>query len=285
MGVVLAVVRQEWFGYYVIAVAVVIGFFIGTPIVLAYKLSRWIWQAVFSKILKAVIFLGSMTIVTPVVFVTAGIPRLGAWFSEQKDRVTSIVTRLIELPKLGEELQDIRGMMIRVLVKVDDPKPEHSEPEPYQEELREIRKKGESRLNTGETVLSLSLGALMLVSQIWQLGIFQISFYGTAAEFVIQAGLFVIAVSIGYRVAVMDFLSFSGGEEFQSLKEMDVAVSYQKGVCSVAFIQHLMSMVFVVAVLSKLKKDLAEDLLRIHYAGTSYRETMKEGWRRLNETQ
>lgn len=260
-----------------------IGVFVGTPIVLTYKLSRWLWQSVFSKILKAVMFVVSMILVTPIVFVTAGIPRLGAWVSELKARATSIVTRLLQLPKLGEELQDIRGMMIRVLVEVDDPEPEHSEPEPYREELREIREKGEVRLNTGETVLSLSLGALMLVSQIQQLGIFQINFYGAAAEFVIQVGLFIIAVSIGYRVTVMDFLSFSGEEEFQSLKEMDVAVSYQRGVCSVAFIQHLMSMVVLVAILTKLKKDLAEDLLRIHYSGTSYRDTMKEGWRRLNE--
>ena len=267
------------------AIGAVIGLLLAAPIYLAYRLLRWLWKTVVSKLLRSVVFVVSIIFVTPVVLVTAGIPWLGKWFLELKDRTTSFVLGVVELPKLGEELQDVRGMMIRVLVEVDDPEPKHNEPETYREELREIRKNGESKLNTGETVLSLSLGALMLVSQFWQLGIFQVSFYGAAAEFVIQAGLFVIAVSIGYRVAVMDLLSFSGKEELQCLKEFDVAVSYQRGVCSVVFIQHLMSMVVLVAVLTKLKKDLAEDLLRIHYSGTSYRETMREGWRRLNETE
>lgn len=207
------------------------------------------------------------------------------WFLKLKGWVIALVTALVELPKLGKELRDVRAMMIRVLVEVDDPEPDLSEPEPYQKKLRRIRKSGENRLNTGETMLSLSLGALMLISQIWEMGIFQVNFFGVVAEFVIQVGLLVIAVSIGYRLIVMDFLSFSGDEDFHSLKEMDVAVSYQKGVCSVAFVQHLMSMIVLVAVLSRLKKDLAEDLLRIHYSGLSFYKTMREGWRRLNETQ
>lgn len=267
------------------AIGAVIGFSIIGPIFLVYIFLRWLWKAVVSKVLKAVIFILWILLITPIVLVTAGIPWIGNGFLKLKGWVIALVTALVELPKLGKELRDVRAMMIRVLVEVDDPEPDLSEPEPYQKKLRRIRKSGENRLNTGETMLSLSLGALMLISQIWEMGIFQVNFFGVVAEFVIQVGLLVIAVSIGYRLIVMDFLSFSGDEDFHSLKEMDVAVSYQKGVCSVAFVQHLMSMIVLVAVLSRLKKDLAEDLLRIHYSGLSFYKTMREGWRRLNETQ
>lgn len=281
----LRVVRIEWFDYYLMAIGVTIGLFVIGPVYLAYKLLQWIWKVVVSKILKTIVFVLSILVITPIVFVTAGIPWIGKSFLKLKGWVITIVTALIELPKLGKELRDVRGMMIRVHVEVDDPEPELSDPEPYQKKLRRIRKNGENKLNTGETVLSLSLGALMLISQIWEVGIFQISLFGVVAEFVIQVGLLVIAVSIGYRVAVMDLLSFSGDEDFHSLKEMDVAVSYQRGVCSIAFVQHLMSMMVLVAVLSKWKKDLAEDLLMIHYSGRSFYKTMKEGWKRLNEEQ
>ena len=267
------------------AIGAAIGLFVIGPIYLAYKFLQWLWNAAVSKVLKAVIFILSILLITPIVFVTAGIPWIGNGILKLKDSVIALVTALVELPNLGKELRDVRAMMIRILVEVDDPEPELSEPEPYRKKLRNIRKNGENRLNTGETVLSLSLGALMLMSQVWEIGIFQVNFFGVVAEFVIQLGLLVIAVSIGYRVAVMDFLSFSGDEDFHSLKEMDVAVSYQRGVCSVAFVQHLMSMIVLVVVLSRLKKDLAEDLLRIRYSGLSFYKTMREGWRRLNEVQ
>lgn len=283
VGVVLVVIRSEWFDYYLMAIGAAIGLFVIGPIYLAYKSLQWLWNAAVSKVLKAIIFILSIFLITPIVFVTAGIPWIGNSILKLKDSVIALVTALVELPNLGKELRDVRAMMIRILVEVDDPEPELSEPEPYRKKLRSIRKNGENRLNTGETMLSLSLGALMLMSQVWEMGIFQVDFFGVVAEFVIQLGLLVIAVSIGYRVAVMDFLSFSGDEDFHSLKEMDVAVSYQRGVCSVAFVQHLMSMIVLVAVLSRLKKDLAEDLLRIRYSGLSFYKTMREGWRRLNE--
>lgn len=285
VGIVLAVVRPEWFNYYLIAIGAAIGLFVIGPIYVAYRFLQWAWKVAVSKALKAMIFILWILLISPIVFVTAGIPWIGNGLLKFKDWVITLVTALVKLPKLGKELRDVRAMMIRVLVEVDDPEPELSEPEPYRKELRSIRKNGENRLNIGETMLTLSLGALMLISQIWEMGIFQVNLFGVVAEFVIQAGLLVIAVSIGYRVAIMDFLSFSGDEDFHSLKEMDVAVSYQKGVCSVAFVQHLMSMIVLVAVLSRLKKDLAEDLLRIRYSGLSFYKTMREGWRRLNEAQ
>ena len=281
----LRVVRAEWFDYYLMAIGFAIGLFVIGPVYVAYKLLQWIWRVVVSKILKTIVFLLWILLITPIVFVTAGIPWIGKGFLKLKDWVIALVAALVELPKLGKELRDVRGMMIRIHVEVDDPEPELSDPEPYEKKLRSIRKNGENKLNTGETMLSLSLGALMLISQIWEIGVFQISLFGVVAEFVIQVGLLVIAVSIGYRVAVMDFLSFSGDEDFHSLKQMDVAVGYQRGVCSIAFFQHLMSMIVLVAVLSKWKKDLTEDLLRLHYSGLSFYKTMKEGWKRLNEAQ
>ena len=174
-------------------------------------------------------------------------------------------------------------MMVEIVAEQDERTPEYESENRYQDELVRAKERGKEILSTGESVLSLFIGGGLLVSQVYGFKLNRSNFYGFTASVAIQIGLFVVAVSILYRVSILDFLSFTGDEELSSIDEFDAALSYQKGITRVRFLQ-LLTFMFVLAMkLSNANRETVRATLALYYDNdTTFLESMTFAWEQLS---
>lgn len=164
------------------------------------------------------------------------------------------------------QVRRMRGIMVRIVAEEDDRDLNFKDPEKYRAELTRVKQDAKKRLETGETLLSMLLGVALLISKLLGVKLLEASISGISLDLLIEGWLLVITVSIIYRSSALEFLAYSSDEEFDSLDTMDAALSYQKGVSLVGFVQGLMFLVVFVAAISKVKYSLIEGALRARYA-------------------
>ncbi|WP_435346052.1 hypothetical protein [Haloarchaeobius sp. HRN-SO-5] len=182
------------------------------------------------------------------------------------------------------EARRLRGILVEIAAESDDREIEFDDPERYRTELSEVKEDAKTRLEDGETALSILLGAVLITAKVAGIQIFEIRLYGIPASLLVETWLLVIAVSIIYRVSIMDFLAYSPNHEFKSVKEMDTALAYQKAVCIVSVVQGLtLVMIFVYSV-SNVRTSIVKSVLRNVYSdGMAARDWLPMAWRMLRE--
>jgi len=292
VGFLLAFLHRDWFNLYLIAVA----FVVAVPFVLAIKLFYILRAVVFLTIglgemflkamVKAGVFLVYSVSLTPITLLSAVPSLVGKATLKTRSRYQGLSGNRIvsSMEGLPEELRFARNLMTDIIVEYDEIDPEYDDMEAYRNQLKTVKEKGEDTLSTGESVLSISLGGLLLVSQVLKLGVFQVEIYGLTAAIVIQLGLIAVALSIFYRVSLLDFLAFDQSEEFESIREADVKLSYQRGMARMASMQQLMLLLVLGLVLSNVNRDVVDEVLRVNYDDeTTIEDTVRRAWDLIRE--
>jgi len=224
----------------------------------------------FVVISALVIFLGVIYLISFVV------PHVGDRAQSLKSFVrNSLVTLYFVLR--SEKMRDI---MVEIVSEEDSRDLDFDKPEQYREKLTSVKEDGKKRLETGETVLSISLGAILLGMSIAGLELLGETIWGYSATFLIQIWLLSITVSIVYRTTALEFLAFSSDDTFDSLEQMDAALGYQKGVSLVGFAQGLTFFVMFTAAISGVKYDTIRAVLRAKYTDKPW---VSLAWKRLKE--
>jgi hypothetical protein len=286
VGVILKLIREDLiYGYFV-----AIGVLIALPFVLGFKLLKgadlifhlllnvlWIILKAFTK---GLLFL---LIITPLAFIML-ISNTVPYIGERVLKFDSWVRDTIDFSGLAEETRSSRRMMVEIVAEEDSRVPEFNEEEEFREAMKQAKERGKRKLSVGESVLSVGIGGILLASQFYGFSLFQTRLFGVTTAFLIQVGLFVITVSILYRVPILSFLAFSGDEEFSSPQEWDAALSYQKAISQVGIMQ-IFSFIFVLArSLSKADSETIQKALNERYEGT-FTSSMKIAWREIRQSQ
>lgn len=285
LGVIFRIVDEGWFTNFLIVIGVVIALPISLLLIISRFLvfiSRIFWSIgkISSRaILKTLVFLIIMTPVFMIFLLTSFVPIVGK-------RVQALNTRVHEhfdTLRGVEKGLPIRGTMVDILTEYDTQPLQFDSVEEYRDELKLVKERGERRLAVGESIISVSLGGALLISQVHGFDLFQSIVYGFRTVFFLQFGLFLIAVSVLYRVSILDILSYSGDEEFDRIEEIDAALSYQKGVCYIGFLQLLAFMLVLAMKFTNADGEVVDAVLRAYYGNQSFYDSMKLGWRRLRE--
>jgi hypothetical protein len=175
-----------------------------------------------------------------------------------------------------------RDMLVELIAAEDSRDLDFDEVEQYREALAEVKESGTRRLERGETVLSLALGALLIGSQAAGVRVFQVSMYGVPLSLLVELWLLVLAASIVYRVSVLEFLAYPEDTEFESIEEFDAALGYQKGVSLQGSFQVLFVLMMFIWVVSNVRDELVRTVLREKYSRElGLIEMLPFAWREL----
>lgn len=226
------------------------------------------------ELLKTILIAGLLIILTLVYLTTYVVPYVGGRVSGWKRSLRNGMLASY----FAIQVRKMRGIMIRIVAEEDDRDPDFENPEKYRAELGRIKQDAKNKLETGETILSILLGSVLLIAELLGVRLLQASIYRIPVALLIEGWLLVIAVSIIYRSSALEFLAYSSKEEFDSLDKMDAALSYQKGISLVGFIQGLMFLLVFVAAISRVKYNLIEDALRAKYSNEPW---ITFTWRKL----
>lgn len=268
-AMLLYFLHYGWFRAYLIKLSilfyVLLSSFVGIVIGLLFLI-----PSLLKAILKAMLTGLLMVSLILIYSITSIVPYIGSKASscysqfEQRWNGWSLISR-------GKEM---RRLMVKVVAESDNHDLKYKIEDEYQTELLRIKRDSKSRLETGETVLSLFLGLILLMAQILNIQIFQIQVFYYPASVLIEAYLLAIAVSIIYRVSILEVLAYSPDHEFNSLEEMDVAIAYQKGISLMNFIQGLTVLVLFVFAVTDVKYSTLKMILE-----NKYRKSMGvTGW-------
>jgi hypothetical protein len=286
-GILIRLIKPDWLDRYLTLIAFTIALPISGIILvgyLAYHLIRaiaYIGWAFARPIGKSIAFAVIAVILATITAVSSFVPHVGNAVQSLSERLK----RPFSSSKWAEENRFTRGMMVKIVAQEDDRTPEYEKEEQYEEKLVQVREEGKRRLAVGESALSLCIGGLLLISQVTGFSLFQTRVLGLTAAHGIQAALFLLAISILYRVSLLNFLAYTGDEEFDSIPEMDVALSYQKAVSRVLFIQILGVLLVLAMVTVNTDRELIQSVLRDYYSGNSLLGALRTGydeWKQQN---
>ena len=184
--------------------------------------------------------------------------------------------------RFEDTVDQVRSSFIQIVTEHDDPTPEFDLEEEYRDKLVEVRDESSKRLNRGESVFTLGFSALLLVSTFLDLQLFSIQMYGYSFTIFLELYVLMVTVSILYRTAILDLLSYTGEEEFSSLKEMDTALTYQRAVSLAKIAQSMMVLLVAVTALTPSKFRTALPAIKKRYReNLTFIQTMRFAWREL----
>lgn len=185
---------------------------------------------------------------------------------------------------LSFETRKARSMMVGIMAEHNDRNLLFDSEKQYRAELEDVKQDAKSRLETGETFLSLGLGSAMIAVQFSDTGLLQTQFYSVSVSLLVEILLLALAVSIIYRVSILEFLTYGRDAEFESFEEMDAALSYQRGVSLAGFVQGL-TVIFVFGfAVTNVRDDVIEFVLERKYKDElGIRTWLPLAWNRLRE--
>jgi hypothetical protein len=210
----------------------------------------------------------SLVALVIVYLITFVVPYIGQYTLKIQSRMESNIST-----SLLDRALSLRQIMVRIAAKHNDHDLAFEECDQYREELTRVKQRGKTRLDTGETVLSVVLSAILLGGTVSGVDIFQQTVYQYSISTVIEIWLLIIAVSIIYRSTVLDLIAYSGDAEFESPDEMDAALSYQKGVSLHGYFQVLASGLLLAFMSTRISNNLMEELLEKKYTGEPWVRT------------
>ncbi|WP_460558833.1 hypothetical protein [Halorubrum pallidum] len=257
---ILHILHHGWYKKYLLLVTrlcvyisqIVAGVIYGT-ILVAPKIVVGVMKAIIVSVIAIVLALVYLT--------TYIVP----YFGEKAGGWKESVTNGAAISYFTIQVRQMREIMVNIVAEEEDRALNFEDPDKYRTELKRVKQDAKNRLETGETLLSILLGAVLLSTNFTGVRLLQSSIYEIPVQLLIEGWLLVIAVSIIYRSSALEFLAYSSEEDFDSLDTMDAALSYQKGISLVGFLQGLMFLLVFVAAISRVKFDLIEDALRAKY--------------------
>ncbi len=273
---ILHILHFEWFKKYVSIVSrslfSVLQIFVGVMFGVVLVIPKLVVGS-----LKAVLIAILSVVLAAIYLVTFVVPYVGGKGNVWRESLTNGVVASY----LAVQVRTMRDMMVRIVAEEDERHLSFDEPERYRTELDRVKQDATNRLESGETRLSILLGAILIAAQLAGVKVLQASIYGIPMDVVIEGWLLVIAVSIIYRSSVLEFLAYSPDDDFESLDKMDAALGYQKVVSLVGFVQGLMFLLVLMAAVSKVKYSIIEDALRAMYTDEPW---VSFTWERLTNS-
>jgi flagellar biosynthesis protein FliQ len=212
-------------------------------------------------VLKSLTFV-FLSIITGILYlITFVVPFIGEYIIDFRKAVKSRppTSNIISKTRV------IRGMMVEIAAEHGEGDLDFEEPERYREELSTVKQKAKLRLGAGETVISLTLGAILTIGSITNFNPFNIRFSGYSVSILVQILVLMLTVSIIYRMTILELLSYSNDAEFSSLPEMDAALAYQKGVALIDRVQALTTLAVYLMIATKVKKETLRTVLTAKY--------------------
>jgi len=282
----LSVYNKDWLSkcaVYLLIVCALPLVIVGAVLKMLYHLFRAggvILWAFVKALSKTAVFLLTVAPVTLIIGSSSFIPHFG----RQIQRINQRAEDSISFSRLRDEAQFTRELLVEIITEVDEPEPEYDSKDEYRARFVEVKEQGKTWMAAGESVLSLFIGGILLISQVYGFSIFQANLYGVTVGLATQVALFIIAVSIMYRVSIMELLAYTGDEEFSSCAEMDVALTYQRAISRAGFMQYLMFLLVLAVRLSNADRQVIRDVLDAKYSGDSIWESMQLGWERLTDS-
>lgn len=277
IGFILYLLHYGWFRKYTTILLNLTYVSISTPAGIIAGILRSLPKIV-TALLKAIIALLMFFLLTGIYLITIVVPLVGG----RTNKLYKLFGNRLEESSLVVRAGEMRGMMIEIVAEHNDRELNFNSEKEYQEELDNIKKKSKNRLETGETILSLSLGFVLLVAQLLQVELFQFHIFGFPTPILIEMYLLLIAISIIYRVSILDFLAYSSEAQFETLEEADVALAYQKAVSLVSFIQGLIVFLYFAYAISRVRYTTLKWILkRKHGENLGIRSWLPMAWRRL----
>lgn len=281
VGTIIGITKPEYLSTYTVAV----GTLIALPIVLIIKLIKlvvWVVVFVWTLFLRlGLLFSKSLvkSLTTVAIGIVHGLITLITTPIKYIGAISYAAVKYLKRLNINSgtlsSIISARGMMIDIIVEIDDVEPELERKEEYRNRLTEVKESGKERLSFGEYTLSLTIGIILIFTQALSIQPFRTKIWGISPGLAIEVGLVLIAVSITYRVMIIEFLCFSGNEQFDSLNEMDVALSYQKGIANVGIVQYLSFMMYLGIYISEADIDLIKSILKRYYRDDNYIEAMR----------
>lgn len=256
---ILHIVNYHWFKI-IVKRGVTVLFFLGGLIGgVLYGLVLALPTIVEKSLKGGVVGLVLFVLLT-IYLITAVVPFIGRYTLKTRSQLEEYVST-----SFVERALDLREIMIDIVAEHYDRELVFEEREQYREELHTVKQQGKARLDTGETVLSVVLGAVLIGSTVSGIDLFQWSFYQYSFATVVEIWLLMIAVSIIYRSSVLELIAYSADAEFESIEEFDAALSYQKGVSLHGFFQGLTAALFIAYAAASVRYEIIRDLLEAKY--------------------
>lgn len=282
-GALLSIIHEYMFEKYLLLIALIIAL----PLVLVVKgiaiilrIIRLLWNLsliTLRAVLKSLIYGIIATVATVVLVITYFIPHLGDAISKLRKRIV----RYVDLSKLSDECHYTRNMMVEIVEEQENRSLTYKTEAQYRDELIRIKERGKQRLDRGELVLSLFIGSVSLLSQVYGFGLLQQTYWNVSVSAMIQFGLLMIVLAIVYRVLVVDLLAYNGDEEFASIEEMDVALSYQEAISYVGFVKLCTFLVVLGLRISNADRETFKLVLTLYSADHSLFGSLRIAWNHL----
>ncbi|TKX61130.1 hypothetical protein EXE48_08775 [Halorubrum sp. ASP1] len=281
IGVLIGTVKPDYLSSFIVA----IGLLIALPIVLlikSVKLAVWLvaffWTLFLNigyligkSLLKFLvvtvvgIIQGSITVVTTPIKYIGRAAETGVQHIKNLEFNLGLLSNIISA----------REMMVDIIVDVDDVEAKLEKEDEYRDEFVRVKESGKNKLSFGEYTLSLSIGILLIITQALSIQPLGTTIRGIPLSLGIEIGLVLIAVSITYRIIIIEYLCYSGDEKFGSLEKMDVALSYQKGIANVGVVQFLSFLVYFGMYISDVDTDVLKPILKRYYRDENYIDAMR----------
>ncbi|TKX48005.1 hypothetical protein EXE49_16865 [Halorubrum sp. ASP121] len=234
IGILIGTIKPDYLSSFTVA----IGLLIALPIVLvikSVKLVIWLVGSLWTLLLNLGYLIGK-SLIKYLVVIVVGVVQGSItvvttpikYIGQGAETVVQLVKKLEFNPGKFSNIISAREMMIDIIVDVDDIETKLEKEGEYRDEFIRVKESGENKLSFGEYTLSLSIGILLIITQALSIQPFGTTIRGIPFSLGIGVGLVLIAVSITYRIMIIEHLCYSGDEKFDSLEKMDVALSYQK---------------------------------------------------------
>lgn len=195
--------------YFVLAVSVLLAWMLikRIPRVLAFI----IWA-----IALPLLFLATL----PASIVGTSVKKSKPWFRDKSRAINP-----------NDELHLLRETFVEILAKQED-RDDHllDTEEEYRERIGTIPDITKARLETGEMIISIIVAGGVLLAQFQGVSFIHFSFGTVSVMMLIQLYLLLLAVSILYRVTLLDIASYDGTENLDGREQWNAAYRFQSAI-------------------------------------------------------
>lgn len=259
-GIFLYFVNYRWFQQYTDLILVITALLLAAVFAIFNLLPNMIIGLV-----KGIAILFVLFIEVVIYLITSVVPYVG----KKASPLHHYIDGKLHSAGLVDRIKIMREIVVDVIAEADERTLQFETEGEYREELQRVKQEAKTKLDRGESALSLSLGFVLILSQLSDIQLLHSSIKGISGSNLIELYLLLIATSIIYRVSILEYLTYTSEAQFNSIREFDVALSYQKGVCFTNVVQALMPVLVISFAILNVDRDLIKDVLLKKYSEDS----------------
>ncbi len=185
----------------------------------------------------------------------------------------------VQSSRLIDRAEKMRNSLVGIGADLSEDQPKYEHPSRYREDLSELSENTQHWLDTSTSLLTIPATIVLILVQLSGNSPSYDVYERIGVLTVINIWMVMISILVIVRRWTVDLLAYSGDEEFESLEEMDVALEYQKAVCSLAFVQSCLVTLWFSQLLMPDKFRIALPVIRrYHSENLSVAETVSEAW-------